>query len=88
MSIVDMKILGQRLAVKSDEDEEHIKSVESYLNCKVSEIKESSKAVSTLDVALLAALNVTGELIKIKETLEKRDKRSEALSDMIERGLE
>ena len=88
MSIVNMEILGQRLSVKSDEDEEHIKSVESYLNSKVLEIKENSKAVSTLDVALLAALNVTGELIKIKEIIERRDKRSEALSDMIERGLE
>ncbi len=88
MSIVEMEILGQRIAVKSDEDEEHIKSVESYLNHKVSEIKESSKAVSTLDVALLAALNVTGELVKIRETLEKRDKRSDALSDMIERSIE
>jgi len=88
MNVVEMEILGQKLAVKSNEEEEHIRAVEAYLNQKVDEIRGGTKAVSTLDMALLAALNVTGELIKIRETIERIDKRSEELSLLIDRRME
>ncbi|MEE8575112.1 MAG: cell division protein ZapA [Thermodesulfobacteriota bacterium] len=88
MNVVELDILGQKLAVKSDEDEQYIRAVESYLAIKVDEVKDSSKAVSTLDVALLAALNVTGELLKTKEMLESLDKRTEDLSELIDRRTE
>ncbi|MEE9543357.1 MAG: cell division protein ZapA [Thermodesulfobacteriota bacterium] len=86
--VLEMEILGQKIAIKSDEDEEYIKAVETYLNNKVVEVKSNSKAVSTLDLALLAALNVTGELIKTKETLESQEKRFEELTQLIDRRLE
>ncbi len=86
--VLEMEILGQKIAVKSDEDEQYIKAVESFLNHKVEEVKTNSKAVSTLDLALLAALNVTGELIKTKETLETQEKRFEELTQLIDRRLE
>ncbi len=86
--VVELEILGQRIAVKSDEDEEYIKAVESYLNNKVTEVKSNTKAVSSLDLALLTALNVTGELIKTKETLESQEKRFEELTQLIDRRLE
>ena len=86
--VLEMEILGQRISIKSDEDEEYIKAVELYLNHKVMEVKSNSKAVSTLDLALLTALNVTGELIKTKETLESQEKRFEELTQLIDRRLE
>ncbi len=88
MSILELEILGQKLAVKSDEDESYIRAVESYLNSKVLEIKDSTTAVSTLDLALLAALNVTGELVKTKEKLKSQDERTETLIQLIDRSLE
>ena len=86
--VLEMEILGQKIAIKSDEDERYIKAVESFLNNKVAEVKTNSKAVSTLDLALLTALNVTGELIKTKETLETQEKRFEELTQLIDRRLE
>ena len=61
----ELKIYGHRLIVKSEEGEEHIRAVENYLNNKIEEVKENTKAVSTLDLALLAALNITGEVISV-----------------------
>jgi cell division protein ZapA len=87
VSVVEVDILGQKLHIKSDEDEAYIRAVEAYLRARVSEVMGGSKAVSTLDVALLAALNVTGELIKTKEKLEKLDKRTEDLLIQIGRRL-
>ena len=84
----ELKIYGHRLVVKSEEGEEHIRAIENYLNNKIEEVKETTKAVSTLDLALLAALNITGEVIKTKETLERLGRKSEELTEMIDRRLE
>lgn len=86
--VVELKINGHRLAVKSDEGEGHIRAVEEYLNNKIEEVKETTKAVSTLDLALLAALNITGEVIKTKETLEKLGRKSDELAELIDRRLD
>jgi len=83
----ELKINGHRLIVKSEEGEEYIKAVEEYLNKKIEEVKEKTKAVSTLDLTLLAALNITGEVIKTKEILERLGKKSEELAELIDERL-
>ncbi|GMR04590.1 MAG: hypothetical protein BMS9Abin23_0490 [Thermodesulfobacteriota bacterium] len=83
----ELKINGHRLVVKSEEGEEYIKAVESYLNNKIEEVKNNTRAVSTLDLALLAALNITGEVIKSKEILERLEKKSEELTELIGRKI-
>lgn len=82
-NVVELTILGQRLVIKSDEDGEYIRSVEEYLNTKIREVREKTTAVATLDLALLVALNVTGELMKAKEDLDGIEKRSEELNRQI-----
>jgi cell division protein ZapA len=84
---VEVNILEQRLYVKSDEDEEYIRRVETYLNRKVEEIKNNTKAVSTLDVALLTVLNVAGDYLKTIERFGDVEDRSTKLTELIERRL-
>lgn len=86
-NIAELRINGHRLVVKSEEGDEYIRTVERYLNKKIEEVKENTKAVSTLDLALLAALNITGEIIKTKETLERLDRRTEELAKRIDSRL-
>jgi len=83
--VIELKIYGHKLVVKSEEDEDYIRTVENYLNTKIEEVKENTKAVSTLDLALLAALNITGEVIKTKEMLERLGRKSEELAKRIDR---
>ncbi len=85
--VAELKINGHRLVVRSEEGEEHIRTVEDYLNNKIEEAKENTKAVSTLDLALLAALNITGEVIKTREILDKLGRKSEELTELIDRRL-
>ncbi len=85
--VTEIKINGHRLVVRSEESEEHIRIVEDYLNNKIEEAKENTKAVSTLDLALLAALNITGEVIKTREILDKLGRKSEELTELIDRRL-
>ena len=85
--VSELRIYGHRLTVKSEEGEEYLRAVEDYLNTKMEEVKENTKAVSTLDLALLAALNITGEVIKSKEILERLGRKSEELAQKIDRRL-
>ncbi|MFQ5465662.1 MAG: cell division protein ZapA [Thermodesulfobacteriota bacterium] len=85
--MAELMINGHKLVVKSDEEDEYIRAVEDYLNNKIEEVKENTKAVSTLDLALLAALNITGEAIKTREMLERLGERSEELAQHIDRTL-
>ena len=86
--IYELKISGQKLVIKSDESEEYIRAVEQNLNDKIEEVKENTKAVSSLDLALLAALNITGELIKTKEILERLGVKSDELAELIDKRLQ
>lgn len=79
----ELNINGHRLVVKSEEGEEYIRAVEGYLNNKMEEVKKNTRAVSTLDLALLAALNITGEVIKSKEILERLEVKTEELTELI-----
>lgn len=85
--VAEINIFGHKLLVRSDEGEEYIRAIENYLNTKMEEVRENTKAVSSLDLALLAALNITGEVIKNKEILERLGRKSEELTTRIDRQL-
>ncbi len=53
--------------VKSDEGEERVKKIAEYVNQKVKEISESTQTVSTLNAAILAALNIANDYFQILE---------------------
>jgi cell division protein ZapA len=84
---IEINILEQKLLVKSEEGEEYVKEVEAYLNKKVEEIKKRTRAVSTLDVVLLTALNMAGDYLKTIERLGELENRSGKLAKLIERKL-
>ena len=83
--VVEVNILEQKLLVKSKEGEEYIKRVADYLNSKIEEVKKNSKAVSTLNVALLAAMNIADDYFETKERLVKLEGRAKELSKLIDK---
>jgi cell division protein ZapA len=65
--LVEIKVLGQSYTVKTDSDENHIQEVARYVNEKIEEILRKTKSVSSLNVAILTALNIADDLLKEKE---------------------
>ena len=65
--LVEIKVFGQTYTVKTDAEEEYIKEVAKYVNDKMEEVLKKTKTVSTLNVAILTALNIADDLIKEKE---------------------
>ncbi|PKN69323.1 MAG: hypothetical protein CVU54_11345 [Deltaproteobacteria bacterium HGW-Deltaproteobacteria-12] len=84
----NINILGQELAVLSDADDEQVAKVIQLVHEKVEEILKSANNLKALDVAILAALNVAEDLLKLrgvnKELCEQLESRSEKLIQLIE----
>lgn len=67
MRTFEVKILGQRYKMRSDEDEEYLTSLAQFVNEKINEVQESTKTVATHNLAILAALNIADNLFKLRE---------------------
>lgn len=64
---IQIKILGKEFTVKSDNVESYVQEVADYVNRKMEEVLKDTQTVATVNVALLAALNIADEYFKIKE---------------------
>jgi cell division protein ZapA len=67
MRTFEVKILGQRYKMRSDEGEEYLADLAEYVNEKINEVQESTKTVATHNLAILAALNIADSLFKLRE---------------------
>ncbi len=84
----NITILGQELSVISDSEDEKVAEVVQFLNKKVDEILHSGNGLKSLNVAILAALNISEELLKLKgvnkELCDQLESRAEKLIQLIE----
>ena|SRR4030065_183542 len=65
--LVEIKVFGQTYTVKTDAEEDYIQEVAKYVNEKMDEVLKKTKSVSSLNVAILTALNIADDLLKEKE---------------------
>jgi cell division protein ZapA len=65
--LVEIKVFGQTYTIKTDAEEDYIQEVAKYVNEKMEEVLKKTKSVSTLNVAILTALNIADDLLKEKE---------------------
>jgi len=83
-----INILGQDLSVLSDAEDEQVANVVQFVNNKIEEVMQSKDGLKTLNVAILAALNISEELLKLKgmnkELCENMETRAEKLIQLIE----
>lgn len=70
MGSVEVYILGQRYTIKGDAPEEHIRKLASYVDEKLKEVYNSSPNITPVKASILAALNITDELFRLKNEQE------------------
>ena len=84
----EIKIFGQELAVLSDAEDEQVANVVRFVNEKMEDIMQSNDELRTVDVAILAALNISEDYLKLKgvnqDLCEQLTHRSEKLIQLIE----
>ncbi|RKY75935.1 cell division protein ZapA [candidate division KSB1 bacterium] len=69
--VIKVRIYGAEYTIRGAADEKYIKNVAEYVNQKMMEIDRNTRIDSSLKVAILASLNITDELLKLKEENEK-----------------
>ncbi|KQC07216.1 MAG: hypothetical protein APR62_06725 [Smithella sp. SDB] len=81
-------VLGQELSVISDSEDEEVANVVRYVNEKMDEVLRTGNGIKTLNVAILAALNISEELLKLKgvntELCDQIESRAENLIQLID----
>jgi len=65
--LVEIKVFGQTYTVKTDAAEDYIQEVARYVNEKMDEVLKKTRSVSTMNVAILTALNIADDLLKERE---------------------
>lgn len=77
-NVVRVEILGREYTVKSDEEPARVEKIAAYVNQKIREISGGPQTVSTLNAAILAALNIADDYFRLLE--EKGSRRQDYAS--------
>ena len=64
-------VMGRRFNLKGAHDPEHIARVERYINERIDEVKAAGGPVDTTNLMILVALNLTDDLLKSRDDLER-----------------
>ena len=67
METYEVKILGQRYKMKSEEGQEYIEKLAQFVNEKIKDIQKNTKNVAAQNLAVLAAINIADNLFKNQE---------------------
>ena len=85
---IKINILGKEYSIKSDVEENYVNQITEYLNQKVEEVLKTTKTVATLNVIILAAMNIANDYFQLKnineETIDMVETRSGNLIDYID----
>lgn len=84
-------ILGNDLTLKSEDSPEHVNTVLNFLNQKISDFQSKFKTSTPQVIAILCALNIADELIKLKKeknmVMEKYTEKIKKLNEEISEVL-
>lgn len=88
MRSIEVQILGQSYTIKTDEDEEYIKSLARYVDEKLREVYSFSPNITNLKAAIISALGIADELFKLRRQQEDLDKFIEEKTKILSALLE
>jgi len=85
---IEVQILGQNYAIKSDEDEAYIRSLARYVDEKLKEIYSVAPNISQTKATVMAAFGIADELFRLRgqqEDLDRMlDEKTRILSGLLE----
>ncbi len=88
----EIELLGKRFRFKSGYDEEYLQSLAACVNERACEVRDQGGVLSTVDAALLAALNIADDYQRLKvehsRVLTRIGKKSQKLLSWIDSQLD
>jgi cell division protein ZapA len=67
---LEIEIMGQRLTVKSEDSEEHVRAIARYVDEQIRTLAETQPTSVALHLALVTALNIASEYWKLRHQQE------------------
>lgn len=64
---VQVEIFGHTYSLRTDAEEEHVRRVAGLVDAKMREVAAGTRSVSTVHVAVLAALDIASECVKTED---------------------
>jgi cell division protein ZapA len=90
-NVLKVRIYGAEYSIRGHADANYIKAVAEYLDGKMREVDKNVRVDSSLKVAILASLNITDELFKEREEIERLrsqlEDKIEELNQMLDRQI-
>lgn len=84
---VDVKIMGQKFTLRSDDEEQYVLKVAAYVDSKMQEITNSATPIGKYNVAMLVALNIADEYHRLKDAYDAVTGRVNRLSERLSTTL-
>jgi len=78
---VEVSILGQKYILKGEGSQEYLKELANFVDSRIKEILKDAPNMPPLKAAILASINISDELFKLKE-------RERALIDYVNKKTE
>jgi len=83
-----INIFGQKYSFRTDKDKDYVLEIAKYVNKKMEEAASNAKTVTTLNIAILAAMNIADDYFKIRlekeELIKEIHNRSKEIIDKID----
>jgi cell division protein ZapA len=83
----EVEIFGQAYSLRTDAEEEHVRRVADLLDLKMREVASGTRSVSTLQIAVLAALDIASEYMHTEARAERLVAEVEARADAMARRI-
>jgi cell division protein ZapA len=80
---IQIQVLGQRFTLKGNYDKDYVDRVEKHINDKIQEVQNQTSSLSTNNLLLLVALNLTAEYLKKEDEIEEVLKLVEGTSNKL-----
>lgn len=82
---VEVMIMGQKLKVMSDSEEAYVEEIAKHVDKKIKDVQSRTKSVVSMQVAILAAMNIMDEYFKYKQRCREKN---ESVARKIEQVIE
>lgn len=82
---IEVSLLGQRFAVRTDRDESHVKMLADFVSRQLEQVRRTTRTISTHHLALLVALNLADRLFMAEE---KQDRLKKELKAVVSGALD
>jgi cell division protein ZapA len=90
-NLVEVQILGRKILLTHDGNEDYAREIAEFVNDKMERVQAESKSTTTLNVAILTALDIADDYFKQigrhREVCEKIDKQCLDLVNFIDSKL-